>query len=206
MSEYKRWAFLGEPLEDFLSDDEVHAISALADLSDPRKDSHFWESIVARITSGSLTDHRCAWDVEIGEIRVEVKFATAFLCKFNNGTRKVFKYASLKGTGKHRKPCDVLVLVGFDDPLIYTWVLPYADVRGSGATLSVPTARKSNIGVSTRAFFDRHAGCPSQLLPDILRAAGLSQRLSDAPHHAKNAAITRRRKSPQIDIEDFICS
>lgn len=201
MSEYKQWAFCAEPLDDFLSDEEMQAIAALADISDPRKDSHFWESIVARITSGTLTDHRCAWDVEIGDIRIEVKFATAFLCRFNNGSRKVFKYASLTGAGKERKPCDVLALVGFDDPLIYTWVLPYGEVRGSGATLSVPTDRKSNIGVSTRAFFDRHAGCPSQLLPDILLAAQFSERRPDV---AANAAVTRRRKSPQFDMEDFI--
>lgn len=41
--------------------------------------------------------------------------------------------------------------------------------------------------------------------PDRCRA--LCQRCHlrwDAKHHAKNAAITRRRKSPQIDIEDFM--
>lgn len=204
MFEFRQWAFCAETLDDFLSSGEMSAIAALAELCDPRRDSHFWESIVARITSGTITDHKCAWDIEIGEIRVEVKFATAFLCRFNNGARKVFKFASLTGTGKERKPCDVLVLVGFDDPFFYTWVMPYGDVKGSGATLSVPTDRKSDIGVSTRAFFDKHAGCPSQLLPDILAAAKLSDRDPDAKHHARNAALTRRRKAPQIDMEDFL--
>ncbi|MBP2462087.1 hypothetical protein J3A65_002851 [Rhizobium sp. PvP014] len=41
--------------------------------------------------------------------------------------------------------------------------------------------------------------------PDRCRA--LCQRCHlrwDAKHHAANARITRRRKNPQIDVEDFI--
>lgn len=41
--------------------------------------------------------------------------------------------------------------------------------------------------------------------PERCRALCQKCHLSwDAKHHAKNAALTRRRKSPQIDMEDFI--
>ncbi len=41
--------------------------------------------------------------------------------------------------------------------------------------------------------------------PERCRALCQKCHLSwDAKHHAKNAALTRRRKAPQIDIEDFL--
>jgi hypothetical protein len=193
-----------ETLDEFLSADELAAIVQLADLCNPCLDSHFWENLVARITSGTATGHKCGWDVEIEDVRVEVKFATAFLCKFNNGSRRVFKYASLTGAGVGRKDCDVLVLIGFDDPLIYAWVIPYDKVKSSLATLSVPTERLSAIGVSTRAFFDKYASCMSQLLPDIMRASMFSHRRPDWEENEKNAAARRRRDSPQIDMEELL--
>lgn len=204
MIDYRRWAMCPETLDDFLSGEEIDAIVALADLCNPCRDSHFWENLVARITSGRATDHQCGWDVEIEDIRVEVKFATAFLCRFNNGSRKVFKYASLTGTGKGRKDCDVLVLVGFDDPLIYAWVIPYDRVKSNLATLSVPTDRLSAIGVSSRAFFDRYASCMSQLLPDIVTASRFSNRRPDGEENFRNASARRRRESSQLDIEEIL--
>lgn len=44
---------------------------------------------------------------------------------------------------------------------------------------------------------------------DPKRCRALCQRCHlnwDAKHHAKNASLTRRRKSPQIDIEDYIAA
>jgi hypothetical protein len=44
---------------------------------------------------------------------------------------------------------------------------------------------------------------------DPERCRALCQRCHlrwDSKHHARNAAITRRKKSPQIDIEDYLSS
>lgn len=188
------WAFCPETIEDFLSQDELNAIVALSDLCDPRKDSHFWESIVARITSGNLTDHRCGWDVELGDIRIEVKFATAFVCQFNNGARRVFKFASMTGAGDGRKPCDVMVMIGFDDPFIYAWVVPYGEITSNVSTISVPTQRYSPMGRSKIATFDQHASCASQLLPHILMASAFSSRVCEPVVTYREDARARQDK------------
>ena len=65
-----------------------------------------------------------------------------------------------------------------------------------------PHPETGSIVVLTIAHMDHDE---SHCDPDRCRA--LCQRCHnswDAPHRQKNAAKTRRRKSPQIDLEDFI--
>lgn len=199
MCEIMLWALVAEPLDEVLSLPEMAAVQALAHIADPRRDPRFWEGVVARVLGGATTDHRCGWDVDAGGIRVEVKFATAFDCSFANGTRRVFKFASLLGCGIDRKPCDVVVLIGSDDPEVFCWVAPYGEIRSRTVTLSHPGGRVEPLGSKRIARFDRFGSCLTQLLPDVCRAYRESLAW-DRPHRAVNAGITRKLRAGQPDM------
>lgn len=202
MSEIQLWSLDAQSLSEVISTSELSAIEALKDLSDPRRDSRFWEKIVARILGGVTTDHQCPWDVEVDGIKVEVKFSTGFDVAFSKGRRRVFKFASLLGCGLDRKQCDVLVMIGFDNPDVFCWVVPYADVNSKVVTISHPATRAVRLGAHNLARFDRFGSSLTQLLPDVCRAYrdGVAHNAWDQPHRAVNASLTRKLKAGQPDL------
>lgn len=206
MAEYRPWAQAPELLSEVLSDDELIALYALSGICDARRFSDFWENVVARVLSGEVTPHQCPWDISLIGVRIEVKFSTSFTCRFSSGSRKVFKFASLTGAGCAHKECDVLVLIGYDAPHVYCWVIPYGNAIRKTATISVPSVRNSRLGSSPQALFDKYASCLTQLLPDVLEACPhrYEHLRHDARQHADSARVTRRRKSPQVDLEDWL--
>ncbi|MEE7460620.1 hypothetical protein MFUR16E_04390 [Methylobacterium fujisawaense] len=200
MRDLMPWALVAQRLDEVLSAAELAAITALSDLVDPRRDPLFWERIVARVLGGETTPHQCGWDVEIEGIRVEVKFATGFDCNFANGARRVFKFASLLGAGAFPKSCDVIVLIGYDDPEVFCWVAPYSEMRSRTVTLSHPGGRVEPLGSKAIARFDRYGSSLTQLLPDVCRAYRDLGAAWDRPHRAVSASLTRRLRAGQPDL------
>lgn len=179
---------LSEPLTDFLNAEEQHAASVMA-MSfgvDVTRTYQFWESMVGRITSGTLTDHKCAWDIELpyidDPIRIEVKYAQESWCRFNQGARPIFKFAAPKGL-MTEKAADVIVLIGIDAlEHVHTWAVPAREVRKCvSITLTSPRYRLG--GESRSRGVDSFHCPPSQLLPEVLRSYR---------HHRETAAATRR--------------
>lgn len=198
------WPDLWEPLAGFLSADEARAIDTLRKTLgvDPTRSFQFFEALVARILDGRLTSHKCGWDVEIGEgdlvIRIEVKYAAESMCRFRNGPRPIFKFADPRGRGAP-KDAHALVLLGIDSAGdLHAWVAPRAGV-GQVPSITL-TAPKHRTGTSTRAFpFDAFRCPPSQLLPEVLRAAR-DLTVYDAKHHAETAAATRRARANTLEM------
>jgi len=190
---------LHEPLTRFLSADELAAIEAVrrAFSVDIRRTYQFWEAVVARIVGGKLTAHKCGWDVEIevepAPLRIEVKYSAAFQCRFRSGTRQVFKFADPLGRGG-QKAVDALVLIGADhESDLHAWVLPPQALNlARSITLTSPKERR---GTSTREYpLDDFACPPSQILPEVLRAAR-DRTVYDREHHAQTAYATRRARA-----------
>lgn len=192
----KRCSDFTEPLFELLGPDEAAALLTLrASLRfDATKSFLFWESIVARLTGGTLTSPGCAWDVELRwgaqTIRIEVKYSLETLCRFANGTRPIFKFSSPRGEGKRAKPIDVLVCIGLDtEERVHAWVSPARMIRASRSiTLTSPRVRKT--GHDRSALM---AGrCPViQVLPEVLRA----YRANRAPQsRSRNSSSDSDRK------------
>lgn len=167
-----KWA---EPLSSFLQAQELEAIRLLQrelDM-DATKTFQFWESVVSRIVDGTTTDHRCRWDVELIQgdalIRIEVKFSQEFACRFNNGTRHVFKWAVPKGGRPTEKPSHVTTMIGVDNvDLIHMWVVPSAYIPQC-KSITVTSPRDRTGGISKNNMDDWYCP-PSQLLPEVLRS------------------------------------
>ncbi len=191
---------LSEPLTTFFSDEEINAMALLRRSMgvDITRTFQFWEALVARITSGSTTDHKCAWDVEIADVHVEVKSSTEFQCKFGTGSRPVFKFALPKG-GAKEKSADVLVLIGMDGlGDINSWVIPANRVRHcKSITITSPRHRTGH-----GKGFDDYYCPPSQMLPEILRSWRCHPRYV-IKHHAETARATRRGRKAIGDLFDM---
>ncbi len=165
--------YLAEPLSDLLLPAEQAALDTLGNFLrlDVRRSYLFWEAIVARMLDGSLTGHKCPWDVELGygaeTIRVEVKSAYETWAQFQVGRRPVLKFAAPKGVGAE-KPAHVLVLIGLDELAdVYTWVIPAKAIgKRASITMSSPRFRTSHSHPASVDGFRRPAG---QLLPEVLR-------------------------------------
>lgn len=192
---------LGEPVSAFLARPELDAIEVTRQGLgvDVTRTYQFWESAVARITTGTVTSHGCPWDVVLpyGDftIRIEVKFAQEFMCRFGDGPRPVFKFAAPKGTHAE-KPADVVVLVGIDElDMVHTWAVPAATMpQSTSITMTSPRARAGQSTSRARGVDDYR--CPlTQLLPEILRAYRCHLRY-DAELHKANAAWTRAGRPP----------
>jgi hypothetical protein len=186
---------LSEPLGDFLDLNEQAALSLMADSFgvDVARSYQFWEAMVARITSGTLTEHKCPWDVELPyldePIRIEVKYAQETMCRFQTGTRAIFKFAAPKGMTTE-KPVDVVVLVGIDGlDHVSTWVVPGAAIRQCASiTMTSPRFRRG--GASRSRGVDGFLCPPSQVLPEVLRSYRVHLHY-DRDHHAETRAHTR---------------
>lgn len=78
----------------------------------------------------------------------------------------------------------------------------YPDCRAENGCAHPVTGSKVVLTIAHMDHDETHAD------PERCRVLCQKCHLSwDVKHHAKNAAITRRRKSPQIDIEDYMdCS
>lgn len=197
---------LAEPLSDLLTVDELAAIGLLQNQMgiDVTRTFQFWEALVATITSGTLTDHKCPWDVELWQgpchIRIEVKFAQEILCRFADGPRQVFKFADPKGRGTE-KTAHVVVLLGIDAANeVHCWVIPGRTVRYcKSITLTSPRVR---LRASRSRSVDGHR-CPvRQLLPEVLRA--YRAHIGDADEHKAQASRTRAAKATVgMDALDF---
>lgn len=75
----------------------------------------------------------------------------------------------------------------------------YPDCRAANGLQHPITGSKVVLTIAHMDWDETHA--------DPERCRALCQRCHltwDAAHHAKNAARTRRKKSPQIDLEDFL--
>jgi hypothetical protein len=179
--------WLSEPLADFLTAEEQHAASVMTTSFgvDVTRTYQFWESMVGRITSGTLTDHKCAWDIELpytdDPIRIEVKYAQESWCRFSRETRPIFKFAAPKGRTTE-KAADVIVLIGIDAlEHVHAWAVPAREVRKCASiTLTSPRYRLG--GQSRSRGVDSFHCPPSQLLPEVLRSYR---------HHRETAAATR---------------
>lgn len=187
---------LSEPLTDFMSPDEQAALNLMSTSFgvDVARSYQFWEALVARITSGTLTAHKCPWDVELPyldePIHIEVKYAQETSCRFRAGTRSIFKFAAPKGLATE-KPVDVVVLIGIDGlDHVSTWVVPGAAIRQCASiTMTSPRFRK---GTESRSRgVDGYLCPPSQLLPEVLRSYRAHLHY-DRNHHRHTAATTRR--------------
>lgn len=170
-----RSARLSEPLADFMSPEELAALMLMSSSFgvEVARSYQFHESLVGRITSGTLTNHKCPWDIELpyGDqpIRIEVKYAQESWCNFANGRRAIFKFAAPKGLTTP-KDADVIVLVGLDSlDHLSTWAIPAAVVQQcTSITLTSPRFRKG--GASKSRGVDAYRCPPSQLLPEVLRS------------------------------------
>lgn len=178
-----------EGLANFTSPDERRALAVVAESFGVvvTETYQFWERAVARILDGTTTDQACPWDVDLayGEdtIRIEVKYARATAMLFGAGRRPVFRWIdnTCLGTGG----ADVVVLIGWDDPDLYTWVVPAAVLAGSrAATVTVPSSRCTTDG--DRGPLAGWQVPPDQLLPEVLRALRY-----DREHHARTRAASR---------------
>lgn len=165
---------LAEPLSAVLSADVLGAIAFVrAEMAvDISRTYQFWEAMVARITTGTLTSHKCPWDVELSQgphrIRIEVKFAQETMCRFLNGPRPIFKFANPKGQ-KTEKTAHVVVLLGIGaDDEVHCWAVPGRALRKcKSITFTSPRAR---LGASRSRGIDGYR-CPlTQLLPEVLRS------------------------------------
>ncbi len=190
---------LAEPLADLLDTEEISAIRLLQERmgTDVTRTFQFWEAMVARLTSGTLTKHKCPWDVELDQgphhIRIEVKFAREVMCRFTDGPRPIFKFANPKGQ-KTEKTAHVLVLLGIDDADdVHTWIIPGRAVRHcKSITLTSPRVR---LGASHSRSVDGYRCPASQLLPEVLRAYRA---------HLAQASHTRAVKAAEgMDALDF---
>lgn len=165
---------LAEPLSELLDADELRAVDLVRDQMavDVPRTYQFWEAMVARITTGTLTDHKCPWDVELNQgphrIRIEVKFAQETSCRFRGGPRLIFKWANPKGQ-KTEKTAHVVVLMGIDaDDEIHCWVVPGRALRKSKSiTLTSPRVR---LGPNHSRSIDGYRCPATQILPEVLRA------------------------------------
>lgn len=194
---------LHEPLSVFLDADELRAVQVMRGFgADPTRSFQFWESLVARILSGTTTPAGEPWDVALqlpdgGRVRVEVKFSTEFACRFSTGVRRVFKFATPQGVGVHAKPVDALILIGADDADdVHTWVVPaHALARPTSITLTNPKARS---GAASRSFpLDEYRCPPSQVLPEVLRATRrAAARTQDMFEPARPAFQAEREPAP----------
>ena len=194
---------LFEPLASFISSSEFDAINTVRRMGcDPTRDFRFWEAMVSRIVGGTMTPSQCPWDVEIDlpwsliPLRVEVKSSSEFMCKFNNGTRPVFKFALPHGVGQQKKPCEGIVLIGLDAGLdMHTWVVPAGVIKAGCKSLTI-TSPKRRVQASGRGYdLDRFACPPSQLLPELLRTLHY-----DRHHHAANSYATRKAKLNNLEL------
>lgn len=165
---------LAEPVSELLNTEEMRAIKLLRDemAIDVLRTYQFWEAMVARLTTGTLTGHRCPWDVELNQgphrIRIEVKFAQETSCRFSDGPRLIFKWANPKGQ-KTEKTAHVVTLLGIDaNDEVHCWIVPGRALRKSrSVTLTSPRER---LGPHHSRSIDGYR-CPvTQLLPEVLRA------------------------------------
>lgn len=154
-----------------MSAEEVRASAIMAAAGfNPMEQPLFWEVMVARILSGTVTPRTHQCDVHLivdGQARyAEVKFSNAFGCDFAVGRRPVFKWALPRGHGgKHL--VDVIILIGWHEGKAFSWVMPRAAVDQSckSITVTVPGAREGS-----RGKWDAYAVPFDQLLPEFLRA------------------------------------
>lgn len=205
---WKAHCSTGEQINELLTIEEVQAISVVRESFglDICKSFRFWERMIARIVDGHETSHKCSWDVEIhyGEtvIKIEVKSSSEFICKFDTGSRPVFKFALPKGD-KKQKEAEVIVLIGMDaDDDVYAWVAAASEIRQSKSiTLTSPSHRA--IYAKRHYSLDQYSCPPSQLLPEILNAWRRHYNY-DHPMHMFNSARTRRSKEPTPDMVDAI--
>jgi hypothetical protein len=161
---------LGEPLATFTTAEELEALAVLRAAGvDAVRTYQWWEAMTARLTLGTLTPHRCPWDVDVDGVRVEVKFSAEFVCDFATGPRPVFEFAAPHGE-RGTKTADVLALLGIDaNDVAHAWVVPAALVRPARSiTLTSPRARA---GGSPRSSVTGWECPPTQLLPEVLRAS-----------------------------------
>lgn len=198
-----------EPLAHLLTDEEREAI-LLMRMSfgvDVTRTYQFWEAMVARIVDGSMTAHRCGWDVEasygLHVIRIEVKFSREFECRFNGAMRSVFKFANPRGTGVP-KSAEVTVFLGLDaQDNVYSWVVPSRRLRVSTSiTLTSPRVRQYKY--EGRHGMDDYMCPPSQILPSVCNAWRDHLRLDAALHaqHARATRVRRREDAGQMRLPD----
>jgi hypothetical protein len=139
---------LAEQVADILAPDELTTIRLVREQFgiDIARTYQFWETAVVRLTTGTVTGHKCPWDVELeyinGPVRIEVKYAQETWCQFRTGRRAIFKFADPKGCGAE-KGAHVVVLVGIDECSdAYAWVVPARVVRKCRSiTLTSPRFR-----------------------------------------------------------------
>ncbi|PIB80541.1 hypothetical protein CQY23_03100 [Mycobacterium celatum] len=118
--------------------------------------------------------------MQLGSIRVEVKFAAECIMRFGQGARQVFRFVSLRGSSRSNAST-VVVLIGLDRrDLIHAWVIPTAVIGDTDAcTLNNPDRAVGD----SRSRFSPYRVPFDQLLPEILSA--------HREHHAQTAQRTR---------------
>lgn len=181
-------------VDEFLTSSEIDAIDLIREQFsvDVTRTYQFWEAAIARITTGSLTDHKCPWDIELpfvdGDIRIEVKFSQEFNCEFSEGARPIFKFAVPKGSHTE-KPAHVVILIGIDAyGGIYCWVVPAGEI-GKCASITLTSPRVRQARNRSRSFVNQYM-CPlTQILPEVLRAYRCHLAY-DGEHHAETRAKT----------------
>lgn len=186
-----------EPLENLIDARESEAARVLLRSFGVNifKTYQFWEAMVARLTSGEMTDHKCGWDIDLEWRRIEVKFATESMCRFRTGPRPIFKFSLPKGLNRV-KDAHVIVLLGFDSKQrVHSWVLPAAVIKQvRSITLTHPSYKN---GMAKRSFQMDEFNCPPmQILPEVLRAA----HIKDLHHHAQTAYATRMARRGNLEL------
>lgn len=189
--------YLSEPIAEFLNAEELAAVSLMAQSFgvDVTRSFQFWEALVARLTSGILTSHKCAWDVELpyldASIRIEVKYAQETWCHFSSGNRPIFKFAAPKGL-MTEKDVDVVVLIGIDAlEHVSSWVVPGAAIQQCASITMTSPRFLQGAGSRSRGIDAFHCP-PTQILPEVLRSYRAHLHY-DRDHHRETAAATRRK-------------
>lgn len=195
---------LSMPVRDVLTDDEHHAMHVLQAAGfESARQSAFWEAVVARMLGGSLTEHKALHDVEVtiwGRLcRAEVKFSSATFTHYReirgqDWSRHVFKWALPRGnSGKHS--ADVIVLLGHDAGLVYTWVVPREAIHKECRSITICTPRDRQPNSTGR--WDSFAIPTTELLPAVALAC---HNILDLPMRKANAAARRRSGKAAGDL------
>lgn len=167
------YGHLGEPLSDFLDEDELTGFRTLSQSLglDVTTGGHFYECIVARIVDGATTSHTAPHDVEVpvneGIVTIEVKGGKAWYAKFlNKGrdfSRDVFRFDIRRNPTKS----DFMVVMGLRKETLYSWVIPRDAIKGrsSHITICAPWSRLTTV---KNAPYAGYACPPSQILDAII--------------------------------------
>lgn len=189
---------------DVLTDEERYALRVL-DVSgvEVARYSAFWESIVARMLGGELTEHKALHDIDVTiwgrSCRIEVKFATAAFMHYRpirgeDWSRHVFKWAKPRGNSGKRT-VEAIVLLGYDAGLVYTWVVPLTDIRPNCSSITVCTPRDRTVG--SHSAWDAYMVPATELLPSVARVC---HNILDMPMRKANAAARRRQPMAAGDL------